>query len=381
MFLVCILRFHAQVAFIWSQCDFWVFSWVEFHLFCFCFQLWLRLQFLFQVICCCQILLFSCCLVLRLLFCCQIIFSWFIVLCYTLFYSTVVVFASCVIRFFQVLIVVDIVFDVFVYKFWDVIHHGLLAGFWYDVIVDMVSTCILLGFLYHSHDNIHTDWSHPDLQDGRRRCPVRIRQVTQVFLASASFSPRSCRARWSMVRWSVSCPFFRFQGSIFPFVFHFLSGLYKVRLSRAVAFVSLGIKARGTCHFRFHCVLYKLKKVRCYLAAILDLWGVVIHDWFSFNPLPWQSKARYRDQNRFLKWYGSKKDWIFDIFAIVLIYANQVNYEKRSIAIIRHPAVSNNSSFCVIKAQGTFHFHVHCVLKKLANSKCWCYLAAILDLC
>ena len=38
------------------------------HLFCFCFQLWLRLHFLFQVFGCCPILLFSCCLVLRLLF-------------------------------------------------------------------------------------------------------------------------------------------------------------------------------------------------------------------------------------------------------------------------------------------------------------------------
>ena len=39
----------------------------------------------------------------------------------------------------------------------------------------------------------------------------------------------------------------------------------------AIQLISV-IKARGTCHFRFHCVLYKLNnwKFRCYLAAILD---------------------------------------------------------------------------------------------------------------
>ena len=34
----------------------------------------------------------------------------------------------------------------------------------------------------------------------------------------------------------------------------------------------------------------------------------------------------------------------------------------------------------VIRALGTCHFHVHCVLYKLANSKSLCYLAAILDI-
>ena len=34
------------------------------------------------------------------------------------------------------------------------------------------------------------------------------------------------------------------------------------------------------------------------------------------------------NQNRFLKWHGSKNYWIFDISEIMLIYANQVNYEN-----------------------------------------------------
>ena len=77
--------------------------------------------------------------------------------------------------------------------------------------------------------------------------------------------------------------------------------------------------------------------------------------------------------------------WIFYIFVIMLIHANQGNYEKCSKVIIRHPAVSNNwgpmQLISVIRALGTCHFHVHCVLYKLANSKFWCYLADILDLC
>ena len=35
----------------------------------------------------------------------------------------------------------------------------------------------------------------------------------------------------------------------------------------------------------------------------------------------------------------------------------------------------------VIKAQGTNHFRVRCVLYQLENSKLWRELAAILDLC
>ena len=64
---------------------------------------------------------------------------------------------------------------------------------------------------------------------------------------------------------------------------------------------------------------------------------------------------------------------ICDISEIMLIYANQVNYEKYSIVIIRHPAVSNNwgpmQFISEIRAVSTCHFHVHCVLYKLANSK------------
>ena len=58
--------------------------------------------------------------------------------------------------------------------------------------------------------------------------------------------------------------------------------------------------------------------------------------------------------------------WIFNISAIMLIYANQVNYEKRSIVIIRHSADSNNwgsmQLIYVTKAQGTNHFRVPWVL-------------------
>ena len=76
---------------------------------------------------------------------------------------------------------------------------------------------------------------------------------------------------------------------------------------------------------------------------------------------------------------------IFDISAIMLIYANYVNYEKCSIVIIRHSAVSNNWGFIqliyVIKAQYTYHFQINWVLYQLENSKLWRELAAILDLC
>ena len=69
----------------------------------------------------------------------------------------------------------------------------------------------------------------------------------------------------------------------------------------------------------------------------------------------------------------------------MLIYANKVNYEKCSIIIIRHPAVSNNWASMqlvyVIKGQGTNHFRVHWVLYQLENAKFWRELAAILDLC
>ena len=69
----------------------------------------------------------------------------------------------------------------------------------------------------------------------------------------------------------------------------------------------------------------------------------------------------------------------------MLIYANYVIYEKCSIVIIRHPAVSNNwgsmQLMYVIKAQGTNHFRVQWVLYQLENSKLWRKLAAILDLC
>ena len=69
----------------------------------------------------------------------------------------------------------------------------------------------------------------------------------------------------------------------------------------------------------------------------------------------------------------------------MLIYVNKVNYEKYSIVIIRHPAISNNwgsiQLIYVIKAQGTNHFRVHWVLYQLENSKLWRELAAILDLC
>ena len=69
----------------------------------------------------------------------------------------------------------------------------------------------------------------------------------------------------------------------------------------------------------------------------------------------------------------------------MLIYANHFNYEKYSIVIIRHSAVSNNWGFMqliyVIKAQGTNHFQVHWVLNQVENSKLWRELAAILDLC
>ena len=66
-------------------------------------------------------------------------------------------------------------------------------------------------------------------------------------------------------------------------------------------------------------------------------------------------------------------------------FCDQGNFEKCSIVIIRHPAVSTNwgpmQLISVIKALGTCHFHVHCVVYKLANSTFWCYLAALLDLC
>ena len=69
----------------------------------------------------------------------------------------------------------------------------------------------------------------------------------------------------------------------------------------------------------------------------------------------------------------------------MLIDANWVNYEKFSIVIIRHSAVSSNwrsmQLIYVIKAQGTNHFRVHWVLYQLENSKLWRELAAILDLC
>ena len=69
----------------------------------------------------------------------------------------------------------------------------------------------------------------------------------------------------------------------------------------------------------------------------------------------------------------------------MLIYANQVNYEKCSIVVIKHSAVSNNwrpmQLIYIIKAQGTNHFRVPCVLYQLENSKLWRELAAILDLC
>ena len=46
---------------------------------------------------------------------------------------------------------------------------------------------------------------------------------------------------------------------------------------------------------------------------------------------------------------------------------------KNAQVIIRHLAVSNNwgpmQLIFVIRALGTCHFHVHCVLYKLANSK------------
>ena len=65
--------------------------------------------------------------------------------------------------------------------------------------------------------------------------------------------------------------------------------------------------------------------------------------------------------------------WIFNISAIMLIYANWVNYEKCSMVIIRHPAVSNNwgsmQLIYVTKAQGTNNFWVHWVLYQLENSK------------
>ena len=58
--------------------------------------------------------------------------------------------------------------------------------------------------------------------------------------------------------------------------------------------------------------------------------------------------------------------WIFNIsYAIMLIYANEVNYEKCLIVIIRRLAVSNNWGLMqliyVINAQGTNHFRVHWV--------------------
>ena len=69
----------------------------------------------------------------------------------------------------------------------------------------------------------------------------------------------------------------------------------------------------------------------------------------------------------------------------MLIYANEVNYEKHSIVIIRHSAVSNNwgsmQLIYVINAQGTNHFRVPWVFYQLENSKLWHELAAILDLC
>ena len=50
----------------------------------------------------------------------------------------------------------------------------------------------------------------------------------------------------------------------------------------------------------------------------------------------------------------------------MLIYADQVNYEERSIVIIRHLAASNNwgsmQLIYAIKAQGTNHFRVPWVL-------------------
>ena len=69
----------------------------------------------------------------------------------------------------------------------------------------------------------------------------------------------------------------------------------------------------------------------------------------------------------------------------MLIYANYVDYEKRSKVIIRHSAVSSNwgsmQLIYVIKAQGINHFRVPWVLYQLENSKLWNELAAILDLC
>ena len=62
-----------------------------------------------------------------------------------------------------------------------------------------------------------------------------------------------------------------------------------------------------------------------------------------------------------------------NISAIMLIYANYVNYEKCSIVIIRHPVISNNwgsmQLIYVTKAQGINHFRVHWVLCQLENSK------------
>ena len=96
------------------------------------------------------------------------------------------------------------------------------------------------------------------------------------------------------------------------------------------------------------CAIQANSKLWCYLAAILDLCelGMVIHDWLSFNHLLWQSKLRYRHQNRFSKWYGSKTIgylivlqlcWfmlicqMFNICPLImLIFANYGNNKKCS---------------------------------------------------
>ena len=182
------------------------------HLFGFCFLLWLRLHFLFQVILCFPTLLFPCCLSQQLL--CLLSDHFLLVHRRLLHSSTALLLSSWLpvsFVFFQVLIVVNTFINVFVYKFRVVIHPGSLAGFWYDVvIVDMVSTCILLGCLYHSHNHIHTDWSHLGLQDGRLRCPVRVRQITHVFPTSvSSLLARNVHVGW----WSFDLSLVRVSGS------------------------------------------------------------------------------------------------------------------------------------------------------------------------
>ena len=57
----------------------------------------------------------------------------------------------------------------------------------------------------------------------------------------------------------------------------------------------------------------------------------------------------------------------------MLIYPNYANYEKFSIVIIRHLAVSNNwrpmQLIYIIKAQGTNYFRDPWLLYQLENSK------------